>query len=460
MIYDTITAGENQWKEVVYERSIKMSNQSLLRAEVVDFPPSRREVRKSRKSGVNRNKEGSVRKINGKVYVDFVYLGERVRESSELRWNEENAKSVREQLDKISVAIKSGTLRFAEVFPHSKRREHFEQEERSVYGLKKSPKDVACKDFFPSWYELLKHSSRVTERTLLGYKSYLNLYLKPFLGESTFGDLNAATLERFISWAKEQKLRKKPVGNKTINKCLGLLKMICKSAAIEYQWGSIYNPFFGHKKLPEYDSYEGIFPFSVVEQKTMIDQVPDHWRPYFRFAFSSGLRPGEQIALKPDDIDWQNKVLHVRSSMTLDENGKKIEGSTKNRYSRRTIKLLPVMLDALRSQRTIYEMYKGEYFFCTTTGEQVNLSNLRNRVWIPAMEKAGLEYRELKQTRHSFATVALSSMENPLWIAQVMGHRNTEMIIKVYSKYIERAIGTQDGARLDEVLQGTNGSKG
>jgi integrase len=90
----------------------------------------------------------------------------------------------------------------------------------------------------------------------------------------------------------------------------------------------------------------------------------------------------------------------------------------------------------------------------------VNLSNLRNRVWVPAMEKAGLEYREMKQTRHSFATVALSSMENPLWIAQVMGHRNTEMIIKVYGKYVERAIGAQDGGRLNEALQGTNGSNG
>ena len=118
------------------------------------------------------------------------------------------------------------------------------------------------------------------------------------------------------------------------------------------------------------------------------------------------------------------------------------------------------MLEALRAQEKIYELYKGEYFFCTTTGDQVNLSNLRNRVWIPALEKAGLEYRELKQTRHSFATVALSSMENPLWIAQVMGHRNTEMIIKVYGKYIERAVGTQDGSRLDKVLQGTKASNG
>jgi hypothetical protein len=51
---------------------------------------------------------------------------------------------------------------------------------------------------------------------------------------------------------------------------------------------------------------------------------------------------------------------------------------------------------------------------------------------------------------------ALSCGENPLWIAKVMGHRNTEMIIKVYSKYIENAAGTEDGCRFDQVIKGTN----
>ena len=61
----------------------------------------------------------------------------------------------------------------------------------------------------------------------------------------------------------------------------------------------------------------------------------------------------------------------------------------------------------------------------------------------------------MKQTRHSFATVALSCGENPLWIAKVMGHRNTDMIIKVYSRYIEDGSGSPDGIRLDKAFQGT-----
>jgi integrase len=66
-------------------------------------------------------------------------------------------------------------------------------------------------------------------------------------------------------------------------------------------------------------------------------------------------------------------------------------------------------------------------------------------------------YREMKQTRHSFATNALNCGENPLWIAKVMGHRDTDMIIKVYGKYIEDAGGRSDGSKLDGQYNGLIG---
>lgn len=75
------------------------------------------------------------------------------------------------------------------------------------------------------------------------------------------------------------------------------------------------------------------------------------------------------------------------------------------------------------------------------------------------MKKAGIEYREMKQTRHSFATNALSCGENPLWIAKVMGHRDTDMIIRVYGKYIEDAGRAKDGNKLDAMYQGYMGKE-
>lgn len=78
---------------------------------------------------------------------------------------------------------------------------------------------------------------------------------------------------------------------------------------------------------------------------------------------------------------------------------------------------------------------------------------------IPALEKANLEFREMQQTRHSFASCALSCGESPLWIAKVMGHRDTEMIIKVYGKYIENTGGVKDGSSFEAIYQGFIGKE-
>ena len=291
-------------------------------AKVISFPPPEKHPDKSRKSGLNRNREGSVRKVNGKVYVDFMYLGERVRESSGLPWNDKNTKHVREQLDKIVVGVKSGTFRFGKVFPSSKKTDYFTEKELHVFGGNKTPDQVLFGDYVWTWYNLLKDSGRVTERTLWGYKGQITQYLESYFGKMPFASLNKSTFDKFVSWAKRQKYREKTISNNTINKVFVPLKMICKDAAIEYGWGSTYNPFFGFKRLPENDPYEKLFPFSLDEQQRIIKNLPDHWIPYFDTAFKIGLRQGEQIALRPSDIDWKNGLLHIKRAITRDENGR------------------------------------------------------------------------------------------------------------------------------------------
>ena len=116
------------------------------------------------------------------------------------------------------------------------------------------------------------------------------------------------------------------------------------------------------------------------------------------------------------------------------------------------------MLESLEEQKKIYDRIKSEYFFCSLEGNRIHRSNLRKRIWLPALKKAGLQFREMRQTRHSFATVALSCGESPLWIAKNLGHRNGEMIINVYSKFVEKIRGSKDGGTFNRMYQVT-GSK-
>ena len=197
------------------------------------------------------NKEGSVRNINNQVYVDFMYLGERVRESAGLPWTEQNARSVRQQLDRIIVAISTGKFRYGEVFPGSKKKAYFSEKEGLLLGLQKKPDEVKLGDYIQSWYDRLRASQKVTGRTLLGYKSYIDCYLSPFFKDLAFSDLNAITFDRFIAWARSQKLKNKAISNTTVDKILVPFKTVCKDAAVEFGWGSKYDPFFGYNKLKE-----------------------------------------------------------------------------------------------------------------------------------------------------------------------------------------------------------------
>jgi len=434
-----------------------MTHTSWTVAKVIElYPKKKRRNKKLQKSKLNHNKYGTVRKINGKVYADFMYLDERVRESSGLPWNQKNAKYVRGQLDKIMVQIHSGSFKFADVFPKSKKAKYFTEKELHVFGGNKTPDQVLFRDYAWTWYRLLKGSGRVGGRTLWGYKGHIKKYLEPYFGKMPFSNLNKSTFDKFISWAKKQKYRGKAISNNSINKIFVPMKMICKDASIEYGWGSSYQPFYGFKRLSINDPYENLHPFSLEEQKKIIQCLPDFWKPYFDSAFKIGFRQGEQIALRPDDIDWSMELLHIKRAITRDEDGKILLGKTKNKYSRRTIRMIPIMKDALKEQKKIYDSINGEYFFSSPTGALIDINNLRKRVWKVALKKAGFDYREMKQTRHSFATNALSCGENPLWIARIMGHRDTNMIIRVYGKYIENFSGVQDGNILNNFYMGND----
>ncbi len=82
----------------------------------------------------------------------------------------------------------------------------------------------------------------------------------------------------------------------------------------------------------------------------------------------------------------------------------------------------------LDEQIKINSRLQSKYLFYTAQGNQLNHANLCNRVWTPALRKANVDYRPMIQTRHTFATTALSLGENPLWIAHTIGQRDTDMI--------------------------------
>jgi len=91
------------------------------------------------------------------------------------------------------------------------------------------------------------------------------------------------------------------------------------------------------------------------------------------------------------------------------------------------------------------------YVFRNQHGNPLGVDNLCNKVWYPALKKAGLRMRTMYQTRHTFASLMLSHGEDPLWIARMLGHTTLQMVFQHYGKFI-RNRARKDGVRFTQGL--------
>ena len=71
------------------------------------------------------------------------------------------------------------------------------------------------------------------------------------------------------------------------------------------------------------------------------------------------------------------------------------------------------------------------------------------------MEKSGLMYRRMYETRHTFASWALAAGESPEWVARTLGHVNTSMIYKTYGRYIPN-LTRHDGSAFERQFLDVN----
>ena len=152
----------------------------------------------------------------------------------------------------------------------------------------------------------------------------------------------------------------------------------------------------------------------------------------FEFAFWTGLRTSELIAVRWQDVDFQAKKVHIRITRTTQ--GEKYRGKTIT--SLRAIDLNPPARDALLRQKT-YTEGKVSVFENPHTGQPwKDHAPLRRTAWQPALEKAGVRYRCPYQTRHTYASMHLSAGAEPMYVAAQMGHRDWGMIRKVYGRWL------------------------
>lgn len=172
-------------------------------------------------------------------------------------------------------------------------------------------------------------------------------------------------------------------------------------------------------------------PFSPVEVAAILGQLHGSFLNMMVFWLSTGLRTGELIALRWSDIDWDGDNIYIQRS--LSRGHMKLPKFDKKRW----VKLLPPARKALDEQRRLTGSSPGFVFTNPYTNQMwANESKICSR-FKKAVELAGVTYRRPYNCRHTYASVMLSSGENPLYVAEQMGHADWSMLIKVYGRWMK-----------------------
>jgi integrase len=177
----------------------------------------------------------------------------------------------------------------------------------------------------------------------------------------------------------------------------------------------------------------------------------DRLETLYILAVHTGLRQGELLGLKWDDIDLEVGTLQVRRTLTTAKGGPVLR-APKTKASRRTVKLSPTALEALRShlERQLKEIDQaGDLWreigliFASESGESLRRHYITTHRFKLLLKRAGLPKIRFHDLRHTCATLLLTKNVNPKVVSEMLGHATIAITLDTYSHVLSN---TQESA--------------
>lgn len=373
--------------------------------------------------GGTKHYDGVRSRSSKSIEIDFIYRGERCRETFKVPPTPANLKKVAQHRAAILDAIARDEFDYAVTFPASKAR--FKFADRPIAA------GTRLEDYLETWLQAKK--KEVKASTWDGYRKIVAMLQKataPRLGAIFLPELKRAHVKE---WCKAQEGSNKWLAN--VQSCL-------RSALADAVDDDLLetNPLYGwtYQNALALKTDDDVDPFTTEEREAILQACrdPQH-RNLFEFAFWTGMRTSELVALEWGDIDFLRNVARVNKAKTqaADE-----AETTKTKKGIRDVKLLAPATAALQRQKAITFLQGGVIFRDPRTNEQWSGDEpIRQGPWKSALKKAGVRYRRPYQTRHTYASMMLTAGEPLGWVASQMGHSDLTMLARVYARWIHDA---------------------
>lgn len=319
--------------------------------------------------------------------------------------------------------------------------------------------------FLNDWLENSQRQS-VRPRTFERYEEVVRLHVAPVLGSHQLQKLSAQHLQAFYARKLDEGLSARTVGI--------LHNLLHKALDTAMRWGLVTRNVCDLVSPPHAKGYE-FKPLTVDEIHRLLKAARGHYmEALFSLALATGMRRGELMGLKWQDINFSTGTLQVRRTLVrvptkLKNDGESyVEAEPKTQKSKRNITIAPFALDALRQHRVRQLEAKlkagpawkeHDYIFCTSVGTHVNPTRDILDQLKALLKDADLPDIRFHDLRHSAATLLLSVGVHPKVVQELLGHSNISMTMDVYSHVLPSM--QQDAiSRLDSTLRNFDGGEG
>ncbi len=299
-----------------------------------------------------------------------------------------------------------------------------------------APQTVA--QFLTDWLENT-HRRRVRPRTYERYREAVYMHIIPSLGHYQLQKLTAQQVQAFYTKKADEGLAPATI--------IYYHSVLHNALDMAVKWGLVSRNVCDLVSPPRKQRFE-IQPLTVEQVQKLLAAVRGHkWEALFTLALATGMRRGELLGLKWQDVNFAAGILQVRRILSRvptkmpEREHVYVEAEPKTQKSRRSVMIAPFALEALKKHRVsqleaklkagaFWQEY--DYVFCTLHGTHLNPNHVVEE-FKKLLNRAGLPDIRFHDLRHSAATLLLSLGVHPKVVQELLGHTQISMTMDIYS---------------------------
>lgn len=288
-------------------------------------------------------------------------------------------------------------------------------------------------EYCQHWLDNIKHKKDIKRRTRIGYQNSINLWIQPMLGNCKVQELKREDIQKVYAEIERQN-KSRSCANQVAAVLNQALDEAVASGYISINLARTVSLPKKRKLLPIYFTHEEVV---LIKNKAT---EKDEWLRW-ALALLIGLRQGECLGLRWNDVSLDEAVIRVRNSLTRVPNLGLVLEDLKTSSSVRDIPLPQEIVQLFRNHKkaqlesrliTGANWIEQDFVFTTKQGNPIDSANDR-KLWDKLLLEAGVGPKKLHAARHTAATLLLAQGIDLFVISKILGHSSINTTAEYYA---------------------------